>query len=45
MERIKKAFEEKSEGILSIFITAGYPNLNDTIEVLKELERFRKNKV
>ncbi len=38
MERIKKAFEEKSEGILSIFITAGYPNLNDTIEVLKELE-------
>ena len=37
MSRIKKAFNKK-DGLLSIFITAGFPNLNDTIEILKELE-------
>lgn len=36
--RISQAFEDQSKKILSIFITAGYPNLNDTVEVLKELE-------
>jgi tryptophan synthase alpha chain len=38
MQRIKEAFDKKKDGLLSIFITAGYPNLNDTVEVLKELE-------
>ncbi|MFL2582467.1 MAG: tryptophan synthase subunit alpha [Flavobacteriales bacterium] len=38
MKRIKEAFDKKKDGLLSIFITAGYPKLNDTIEVLKELE-------
>jgi len=38
MQRIKEAFDKKKDGLLSIFITAGYPNVNDTIEVLKELE-------
>lgn len=38
MNRIKEAFEKKKDGLLSIFITAGYPNLNDTVEILKELE-------
>lgn len=38
MQRIKEAFDKKKDGLLSIFITAGYPNINDTIEVLKELE-------
>lgn len=38
MKRIEKAFENPSKKILSIFITAGYPNLNDTVEILKELE-------
>ena len=38
MKRIKEAFDKKKDGLLSIFITAGYPNVNDTIEVLKELE-------
>ena len=37
MSRIKKAFNKK-DGLLSIFITAGFPNLNDTIGILKELE-------
>ena len=38
MQRIKQAFEKKKDGLLSIFITAGYPNLNDTIDILKDLE-------
>ena len=38
MQRIKEAFEKKKDGLLSIFITAGYPNVGDTIEILKELE-------
>ncbi len=38
MKRIKEAFDKTSDGLLSIFITAGYPNVNDTVEVLKELE-------
>ena len=38
MKRIKEAFEKKPGGLLSIFVTAGFPNLNDTVEILKELE-------
>mgnify|MGYP003312189023 FL=1 len=38
MQRIKEAFDKKKGGLLSIFITAGYPNLNDTVDILKELE-------
>lgn len=36
--RIDKLFEEKRENILSIFFTAGFPRLNDTIPVLEALE-------
>lgn len=36
--RISKAFQDPSKKVLSIFITAGYPNLNNTVEVLKALE-------
>jgi tryptophan synthase alpha chain len=35
--RIKKLFEEKKENILSIFFTAGFPTLNDTLLVLEAL--------
>lgn len=38
MKRIQEKFIEKKDGLLSIFVTAGYPNLNDTVKVLKELE-------
>lgn len=38
MKRIKDAFQKKQDGLLSIFVTAGYPNVGDTVEVLKELE-------
>ena len=36
MKRVEKLFKEK-KNILNIYLTAGYPNLNDTIEVVKEL--------
>lgn len=38
MNRIKQLFEKKNQNILSVYFTAGYPNLNDTCTVIKELE-------
>jgi tryptophan synthase alpha chain len=38
MNKIDQLFKEKSNNILSIYFTAGYPKLNDTAEILKELE-------
>ncbi len=38
MNRIKKLFSEKKENILSVYFTAGFPKLNDTVPVLKQLE-------
>lgn len=35
--RINKLFQEKKEGILSVYFTAGYPNLEDTIPMIQEL--------
>ncbi len=37
MNRIKQLFQDKKD-ILSIYYTAGYPNLNDTVPILKTLE-------
>ena len=39
MNRITNLFNTKKNGILSVFFTAGYPNLNDTTKILKELEK------
>jgi tryptophan synthase alpha chain len=36
--RIDTLFERKKENILSIFLTAGYPNLNDTLSIIKILD-------
>lgn len=36
MNRIKNTFQQK-ENILNIYVTAGFPNLNNTIEVVQEL--------
>lgn len=36
--RINKLFNEKKSGILSIYFTAGFPNPEDTMPVLKELQ-------
>lgn len=38
MNRITTLFEKKQKNILSIYFTAGFPNLNDTCGVIKELE-------
>jgi tryptophan synthase alpha chain len=37
--RIDTLFERKKENILSIFLTAGYPNLNDTLSTIKILDK------
>ncbi|MES2514647.1 MAG: tryptophan synthase subunit alpha [Bacteroidota bacterium] len=36
--RIETLFERKQKNILSIFLTAGYPNLNDTPSIIKLLD-------
>ena len=38
MNRINKAFENKKE-ILSIYFTAGFPNLSDTISIIQNLDK------
>lgn len=37
MERLKKVLKKK--GLLSIYFTAGFPNLNDTADIIYELDR------
>ncbi|WP_321346665.1 tryptophan synthase subunit alpha [uncultured Draconibacterium sp.] len=37
--RINHLFERKKENILSVYFTAGFPNLNDTVEIIKQLEK------
>lgn len=38
MNRIDKLFAEKSSDILSVYYPAGFPNLNDTMDILSTLE-------
>ena len=37
--RLTTLFTRKEKNILSIYFTAGFPNLNDTVTIIKELER------
>ncbi|MFC2112087.1 tryptophan synthase subunit alpha [Bacteroidota bacterium] len=37
MNRIDALFENKPSGILSVYMTAGYPELDDTVPIIKEL--------
>lgn len=39
MNRIDKLFREKKEGVLSVYFTAGYPRLEDTLRIIEMLER------
>jgi len=39
MNRINKLFKEKKNNILSIYYTAGYPGLGDTITIAEALEQ------
>lgn len=36
--RINTLFEKQYKNILSVYFTAGYPGLNDTVEIIRELE-------
>ena len=38
MNRIKQLFEKKQKNILSIYFTAGFPQLNDSCNVIRKLE-------
>lgn len=37
--RLQKLFAEKQQNLLSVYFTAGYPNLNDTVDIILELEK------
>lgn len=39
MNRIDTLFNKKKNGVLSIYFTAGYPNLEDTVPVIQSLEK------
>ncbi len=39
MNRIDQLFQEKEKNILSVYFTAGYPQLNDTVKVMQALEK------
>jgi tryptophan synthase alpha chain len=43
--RINELFGRKSSEILSVYFTAGYPNIDDTLPVLKELQKNGVNMV
>lgn len=38
MNRIKDLFQQKSQNVLNIYFTAGFPQLNDTRSILKAIE-------
>jgi tryptophan synthase alpha chain len=38
MDRIKDLFQRKKSGILSVYFTAGFPELNDTAKIIKHLD-------
>ncbi|PWJ40856.1 tryptophan synthase subunit alpha [Sediminitomix flava] len=38
MNKIDKLFESKKKGVLNVYFTAGYPNLDDTVSVLESLQ-------
>jgi len=40
MNRIDQCFQKKKKNILSIYFTAGYPGKDDTVPVLKALDKY-----
>ena len=38
MNRINKVFNKK-KNLLSIYFTAGFPDINDTLKIIKELDK------
>ena len=39
MNRINKLFQKKNKKILSIYFTAGYPRINDSVNIIKALDK------
>jgi len=39
MNRIDQLFEQKNKTFMSVYFTAGYPKLNDTLPVLEALQK------
>ncbi|MGL5788967.1 MAG: tryptophan synthase subunit alpha, partial [Bacteroidales bacterium] len=39
MNRIKQLFQIKKSDVLSVYITAGYPSLDSTVDLIKKLEK------
>jgi tryptophan synthase alpha chain len=39
MNRIEKLFQNKNKEILSVYFTAGYPRLDDTVSIIRELDK------
>ncbi|MFN0292004.1 tryptophan synthase subunit alpha [Pedobacter helvus] len=39
MNRLQQLFKTQQKGLLSIYYTAGYPNLNDTLKIAETLEQ------
>jgi len=39
MNRLNKLFESKKDNLLSIYFTAGYPELNTTLDIAEALEK------
>jgi len=37
--RINNLFNNKKQNILSVYFTAGFPNLNDTVKIIQQLEK------
>lgn len=44
MDRINRVFKS-DKNIISIYFTAGYPNLNDTLNIIKELDSAKVNMI
>lgn len=38
MNRLKSLFERKSSDILSVFLTAGFPSFDSTVEIIRQLD-------
>jgi tryptophan synthase alpha chain len=38
MNRIEKMFDNKKQNILSVYFTAGFPSLHDTVSIMKSLQ-------
>lgn len=39
MKRIKELFQKKQQGVLNVYCTAGYPQLDSTLDVMKWLQQ------